>query len=132
MRTRLSDSAASRGSNRTRGRALYLCALPLLQLAASCSALHPLPGGGLTGATREWLGDARVSLRDGTELVLSEATITPDSIVGLGGATRTRLAVPRSDVAAVDTRVTNSFSTFVAGGFAAVAGLFLFFRMGSA
>jgi len=131
MRTPLPDSDAILGSSHTRRRARYLCALPLLQLAVSCSALQPLPGGALTPTSREWLGAARVSLRDGTELVLSEATITPDSIVGLSGATRTRWAVPRSDVAGVDTRDTEPFTTFLAGGFVAVAALFLILRVGS-
>ena len=109
MRTPLPDSDAILGSSHTRRRAWYLCALPLLQLAVSCSALQPLPGGALTPTSREWLGAARVSLRDGTELVLSEATITPDSIVGLSGATRTRSAVPAA-TSPVSTRGIQSHS----------------------
>lgn len=132
MRTPLPDRDVSVESSVTRLRARQLCALALLQLATSCSALLPVPGAGLSPAQSERVDHARVFLHDGTELQLADATITPDSIVGFGGATSTRLAVARSDVATVDTRRPEPFTTFVAGACAAVAALFLFLRMGSA
>ncbi len=103
-----------------------LCALVLLALAASCSTLRPVPGIGLAGPEREWLGHARVSLRDGTELVLDEAAITPDSIVGLGGSTRARFAVPRNEVVGVDTQRTAPGWTFLAGVLAPIAFMLLY------
>jgi hypothetical protein len=96
-------------------------------LTAGCSAWRPLPGAGrLARAQAEWLGHARVPLRDGTELDLEEAAISPDSIVGLGGAARTRCAVARSDVTRVETRRTVKGRTFLAGVLAPITAAFLY------
>jgi len=95
-------------------------AIVLLALAASCSTWRPQPGIGLARPESEWLGHARVSLRDGTVLDLADAKISADSVVGLGGATRTRFALPRSEVAGVDVRRADSTMTFIAGALLSV------------
>ena len=92
-----------------------VCAILLLLLVASCSAWRPLPGVGLAPYGGERLGHARVLLHDGTELNLKDATIRPDSIIGLGGSASTRWAVARRDVARIDTRRTDNTLTFLAG-----------------
>src|SRR6476646_9131362 len=96
-------------------------AIGLLCLAASCSSLRPVPGAGLGRVEGEWLGHARVVLRDGTELSLEEATIRPESVIGRSSSTSTRWAVPRSDVVRVDTRRTPNTTTFLLGLVAPVA-----------
>ncbi|HEX7979350.1 MAG TPA: hypothetical protein VF461_12170 [Gemmatimonadaceae bacterium] len=106
-------------------RARHHYAIVLLPLVASCSTLRPVPGVGLAHAEREWIGSARVFLRDGTALELEDATITPDSITGLGGATSTRWAVVRSDVVTVERRRAEPVTPILEGVLAGVAGVFL-------
>ena len=96
-------------------RARNVCAILLSLLAAGCSAWRPLPGAGLGPSQSERLGNAKVFMRDGTELELDNATVRPDSIIGFGGETRTRLAVARSDVTRVDARQPDDAGTFVLG-----------------
>src|SRR5258705_198665 len=93
-------------------RARNVGAILFLQLAASCSAWHPIPGADLARVGSERLGHANVFLRDGTELDLDDATISSDSIIGFGGDTRARLAVARSDVAGIDMLSTDVTKTF--------------------
>jgi hypothetical protein len=102
-------------------RARYLSSIVLLYLAGSCTTLRPIPGAGLGRAEGEWLGHARVVLRDGTQMDLEEATIRRDSIAGLGGLTATRFVVARSDVARVETLRTSNPKTFLLGLLAPVA-----------
>jgi hypothetical protein len=106
----------------------HLCAIALLPLVASCRSWLPVPGAGLSPAQSERMDHARVHLRDGTLLDLRAVTITPDSIVGRGGTTASRLAVARSDVEEVDTRSEDPLGNFLAGALAVVVGLFLTFR----
>ena len=86
-----------------------------LVLAASCSVWRPRPGVGLARPEVEWVGHARALLRDGTVLDLDDATISPDSLVGLGGTARTRFALSRSDVASVQIQRPDGTLTFLAG-----------------
>ena len=109
----------------TRRRARKLCAILLLQLVASCSSWHRLPGVGLAHPESERLGRAKVFLHDGTELDLENASIRPDSIIGFGGDMRARLAVARSEVTRVETRQPNGPATFLVGGLVPVALAFL-------
>jgi hypothetical protein len=106
-------------------RARYLSAIVLLPLVASCSTLRQVPGVGLAHVEREWIGAARVLLRDGTALELEDATIRPDSIIGRGGATSVRWAVARADVVRVDTRRKEPATTILGGVLAGVAGVLL-------
>lgn len=96
-----------------RARCLY--AIVLLPLAASCSTWRQVPGVGLARVERERIGPARVFLRDGTALDLEDATISTDSIIGLGGTTSTRWAAARRDVVKVDTRRTEPATTILGG-----------------
>ena len=105
-----------------------LGAIVLLPLAVSCSAFHPVPGARLAPELAERVDRVRVFLRDGTVLDLDEVIISPDSIIGRGGTSSTRLAVARSNVEAVDARGTEPVATFLAGAFALVGALFLVFR----
>ena len=98
-----------------------LSAVVLLPLAASCTTFRPLPGVGFAQPRVERLGHARLTLRDGTELELADATISPDSITGLGGTARARYAVARSEVARVDRRSTPVVWPFLAGVLAPIA-----------
>ena len=107
-------------------RARYLHAIVFLHLAASCSAWRPVPGAGLAPVAEEQVGRAKVLLRDGTEILLGDATISADSIIGLGGVTHTRVAMARSDVAGVDIRRTDVARTFFIGVLAPVAFAFLY------
>jgi hypothetical protein len=100
-----------------------VCAIVPLALAASCSVWRPQPGVGLARPETEPVGHARALLRDGTVLDLDDASISADSIVGLGGATHTRFSLPRSDVASVEVQRTEGSLTFLAG---VLATLFLF------
>jgi hypothetical protein len=110
---------------RTLDRARRVCATLAVLLTAGCSLWRPLPGADLSCVGSERLGHAKVFMRDGTELELEEATISPDSISGLGGDTRTRMAVARSEVVSVDTRQTNGPATFLVGGLIPFAFLLL-------
>jgi hypothetical protein len=102
-----------------------VCAI-LLLLSASCSAWRPLPGVGLARTEEERLGHAKLFMRDGMEIELEDATISPDSIVGLGGVGFTGMAVARSEVAGVDTRRTHLGKTSLAGALAPVFLAFLY------
>ena len=106
-------------------RARRVCATLAVLLTAGCSLWRPLPGANLSHAGSERLGHAKVFMRDGTELDLEQATISPDSISGLAGDTRSRMAVARTEVVSVDTRQTNGPATFLVGGLIPFAFLFL-------
>ena len=106
-------------------RARHLCALVVLPLAVSCSAWRPVPGAALAPAPSERIDQARVSLRDGTVLLLRDVMISPDSIVGLGGAPPDRFAVPRTDVTGMEVQHTESITSFLAGALAVVGALYL-------
>ena len=110
-------------------RARHLCAVLLLPFAASCSAWRPVPGAALAPPHADRVDHARVFLRDGTVLVLRDAMISADSIVGLGGAPAARVAVPRSDVTGVEVQHAESLTSFLAGGLAAVSALCLMFQL---
>ena len=106
-------------------RARHLCAIVVLALVASCSAWRPVPGAALAPAPPERVDHARVSLRDGTVLLLRDAMISPDSIVGLAGAPPTRVAVPRSDVTALEAEHAEAITSFLAGVLSVVGLLYL-------
>ena len=130
MRTSLTASDVRWGcSDIRRRRALRRCTIVLLPLAASCWSWTPVPGAGLAPSQVEHVEHARVFLRDGTELDLRHVIITPDSVVGDGGAAPSRLAVARSDVEEIDTRSAEPLSTFLGGALAVFAGLFLAFHL---
>ena len=98
----------------------------LVLFATSCTMWRPLPGASLAPAQSERLRHAKVFLRDGTELELENVTIRPDSIIGLGGDTHTRLSVARREVAAVEAPEPDAQKTFLAGALVTVALAFLY------
>ena len=106
-------------------RARHLCGIVLVPFAASCSAWRPVPGAALAPAQAERVDRARVFLRDGTVVLINNATISPDSIVGLVGAPPARFAVPRSDVVGVEAERSEAITSFLAGVLAVFGALFL-------
>jgi hypothetical protein len=112
-------------------RARSLCAIVLLPLAVSCSAWRPVPGAALAPAQAERVDRARLFLHDGTVVLLKDATISPDSIIGLAGAPPTRFTVPRSDVVGVEAERAEVVTSFVAGALAVFGALFLAGRLNS-
>jgi hypothetical protein len=107
-------------------RARILGLILLLEVVASCSAWHPLPGANLANQQSEPLGHAKVFLRDGTELELRDATIRSDSIIGFGGDAHARLAVTRTDVVRVDALQPDALKTVLAGALLTVSLTFLY------
>jgi hypothetical protein len=101
------------------------CAMLTVAVVAGCAVWRPLPGAGFARSAGERLAHVRVSLRDGTELELDDASVTPDSIVGYGGETRTRFAVARREVVGVEGRETDGARTFAVGVLVPIAASFL-------
>ena len=124
MRTTLTGRNLKRDCSNIRRRARCLGAIVFLPLAASCWSWMPVPGAGLAPSQVEHVEHARVFLRDGTELDIRHVIITPDSIVGDGGATSARLAVARRDVEEIDTQSAEPLSTFLGGALAVLTGFF--------
>jgi hypothetical protein len=102
------------GASNAHRRVRRACAIVPLALAASCSVWRPQPGVGFARPETERVGHARALLRDDTVLDLEDASISADSIVGLGGATHTRFSLPRNDVASVEVQRTEGTLTFLA------------------
>ena len=100
-----------------------LCALLLLAHAGACSQWRRLPGTAEENVGRPSIGRARIMLRDGSEMILRDALIRPDSIVGKTVKTYERRAVATADVASVDSR--RGWTERTAGGLTglAIAGL---------
>jgi hypothetical protein len=112
-------------------RAHSLCVIVLLPFAASCWAWRPSPGAALAPAQADRVDRARVFLHDGTVVFFKDATISPDSIIGLVGAPPARFAVPRSDVVGVEAERAEAVTSFVAGALAVFGALFLAARLNS-
>ena len=67
---------------------------------------------------------ARVVLRDGTTLSLSDVTVRPDSLIGFAGDERTRVAVAQPQVERIETRGVSAGRTIgLVGGVLAVIAL---------
>jgi hypothetical protein len=96
-----------------------LCAVLLLAHAGACSQWRRLPGSAAENVGRPSINRARLVLRDGSELILRDATIRPDSIVGNTVETRARRAVATGDVSYVDSR--RPWTQRTAGGLAGLA-----------
>ena len=81
-----------------------VCVLLLLTHAGACSQWARLPGSAADNVCAPQIHRARLVMHDGSEVVLRDATIRPDSIVGKNVRTYERHAVPTADVAYVDSR----------------------------
>ena len=96
-------------------------ALLLTQLTA-CMTWRPVPGTLDQQAGVEPISSARLRLRSGAELVLRDATVRSDSVIGYTEGPRDRRALSVADVASIDRRSLSAGRTagVVVGG-AAVA-----------
>jgi hypothetical protein len=96
-----------------------LCvALSLTQFAA-CAQWRRLPGTAEENVGRPSIGRARLVLRDGSEIILRDAVIRPDSIIGKNVKTYERRAVATADVSYVDSR--RGWTERTAGGLTGLA-----------
>jgi hypothetical protein len=96
-----------------------VCILLLLTHAGACSQWNRLPGTAADNASAPAISRARLVMHDGSEVVLRDATIRRDSIVGKNVSTYERRAVATSDVAYVDSRL--PWTQRTAGGIAGLA-----------
>jgi hypothetical protein len=94
-----------------------LCAALLLTHA--CSQWRRLPGTAEENVGRPSINRARVVLRDGSEIILRDATIRSDSVVGKTVKTYERRAVATGDVSYVDSR--RGWTERTAGGLGGLA-----------
>lgn len=96
-----------------------LCILLLLTHAGACSQWKRLPGTAEDNVAAPQINRARLVMHDGSEVILRDAVIRPDSIVGKNVQTYERRAVPTTDVAYVDSRL--GWTQRTAGGIAGLA-----------
>jgi hypothetical protein len=99
------------------------CGIAVLVNTTGCMTWRAVPA-----ANERTVGDAnypraRVVLRDGTTLSLTDVTVRPDSVVGFAGAERSRVAVAQAQVERVETRNVSVGQTIglVGGALAIVA-----------
>jgi hypothetical protein len=80
------------------------CGIVVLLDTTGCMSWHAVPPASERTAGDATYPRARVVLRDGTTLSLTDVTIRPDSVIGFAGAERTRVAVAQPQVERVETR----------------------------
>ena len=93
-----------------------LCILLLLTHAGACSQWNRLPGSAADNVSAPAIHRARLVMHDGSEVILRDAQIRSDSVVGRNVRTYERRAVPTADVAYVDSRL--GWTQRTAGGIA--------------
>jgi hypothetical protein len=81
-----------------------VCILLLLTHAGACSQWNRLPGTAADNVSAPAIHRARLVMHNGSEVVLRDAQIRTDSIVGRNVRSYERQAVPTDDVAYVDSR----------------------------
>jgi hypothetical protein len=96
-----------------------LCVLLLLTHAGACSQWKRLPGTAEDNICVPAISRARLVMHDGSEVILRDARIRPDSIVGKNVQSYERRAVPTAAVAYVDSR--RGWTQRTAGGVAGLA-----------
>ena len=96
-----------------------LCCLLLLTHAGACSQWNRLPGTAQDNVCVPQIHRARLVMHDGSEVILRDATIRPDSVVGKNVRSYERTAVPTANVAYVDSRL--GWTQRTAGGIAGLA-----------
>jgi hypothetical protein len=96
-----------------------VCTLLLLTHAGACSQWARLPGTAQDNISAPQIHRARLVMHDGSEVILRDANIRPDSIIGRNVRTYERHAVPTADVAYVDSRL--GWTQRTAGGIAGLA-----------
>jgi len=98
-----------------------VCILLLLVHAGACSQWARLPGTAEDNVCAPAISRARLVMHDGSEVILRDAVIRPDSIVGKNVRTYERRAVPLADVAWVDSR--RGWTQRTVGGVAGLVGV---------
>jgi hypothetical protein len=94
----------------------------LLLYATGCATWRPLSGTMAQNVRAESIPTARVALRDGRQLMLSDVVIRADSVYGYDEGERARRAFALSDVGYVEERRVSVARTLAAvGGVAAMA-----------
>lgn len=96
-----------------------LCVVLLLAHAGACSQWNRLPGSAEDNVSVPMIHRARLVMRDGSEVILRDAQIRPDSIIGKNLQTYERRAVPTANVAYVDSR--RGWTERTVGGVAGLA-----------
>jgi len=96
-----------------------LCVVLLLMHASACTQWRRLPGTAEENVGRPSIGRARLVMRNGSEIILRDVLIRPDSIVGKTVATYERRAVSTADVSYVDSR--RPWTDRTAGGLTGLA-----------
>lgn len=109
-------------------------ALPIISLMANlCSACyhwHPEPLAPSAGADEARASAVKLSLVDGSTLVLYDALVRADSVTGLRSLEHSaRIAIPRADIGTMEVRHLHAGKTTLAVGLAVgvVAGVVIFF-----
>src|SRR3954465_14357131 len=96
-----------------------LCAVLLLTHAGACSQWRRLPGTAEGNGGRPSINRPRLVLHDGSEMILRDVLIRPDSIVGKTVKTYERRAVSTGDVSYFDSR--RGWTERTAGGLTGLA-----------
>jgi hypothetical protein len=96
-----------------------ICTVLLLGHVSACSQWNRLPGTAEDNVRAPSIGRARLVMRDGSAIILRDAVIRADSVVGKNVQTYERRAVPTADVAYVDSRL--GWTQRTAGGIAGLA-----------
>ena len=81
-----------------------LCAVLLLSQLTACMTWRPARGALNQQTGSEPIRNARLSLRNGTEISLHDVTVRSDSVIGFAGDARERRAFPSPDVASIAQR----------------------------
>lgn len=81
-----------------------LCAVLLLTQLTACMTWRPLREPREQQAGEKPIRDARLTLRNGTEISLHDVTVRSDSVIGFAGDARERRAFPSADVASIAQR----------------------------
>jgi hypothetical protein len=100
------------------------CGIFVLLNSTGCMTWRAVPAANDRVAGDATFPRARVMLRDGTTLTLIDVTLRPDSVIGVAGAERARVAVEQQKVDRVETRNVSVGRTIgLVGGVLAVAAL---------
>ena len=93
----------------------------MLTHAGACAQWNRLPGSAEDNVCAPSISRARLVMRDSSVIILRDAVIRPDSIVGKNVQTHERRTVPTAAVAYVDSR--RSWTQRTVGGALGLAGV---------
>lgn len=83
----------------------------VLLLAGACTTWRGSPGALTRPDSTVEIRRARVVLRAGSSYEVRDASVRADSVIGLAGADRTRVAFARDEVARIETRQVSTSRT---------------------